>query len=264
MALKYAGLLAALALAGCHSEFSPNTYSAEAVQQANKVEPGVVVGVRAVDVKVAGTTGAVAGGAAGSIAGSQLGGSSATAALGAVGGGLIGGILGSATEQAMDNTKAFEYIVRKPNGDLLSVTQTDTTPLALGQHVLVIDGKQARVVPDYTVLVVDPSVDAKPKPAPKPVVPAAAPVVPEPATPPATPVAPVVAVPPAVVPEAPAVGTSTAPTSLAPTPLAPTPTPTLPPTTPTPIPPAANAPATTPAPAPAPAGTSSPITSTPL
>ena len=53
----------------------------------------------------------------------------------------------------------------KPNGDLVSVTQQDTTPLALGQKVLVIDGKQARVVPDYTVTIAPP---AKPPDAAKP------------------------------------------------------------------------------------------------
>ncbi len=39
----------------------------------------------------------------------------------------------------------------RPNGDLVSVTQKDKTPLVLGQKVLVIAGTQARVVPDYTV-----------------------------------------------------------------------------------------------------------------
>lgn len=145
-----AGLIALPLLAGCSPDFSPNTYSAAAVQQANKVEQGVVVGVRQVDVKVAGTNGAVAGGAAGSIAGSQLPGSSATQALGAVGGGLLGGFIGTGVERAAGDTKAYEYIVRKPNGDLVSVTQVDTTPMALGQRVLVIAGNQARIVPDYT------------------------------------------------------------------------------------------------------------------
>lgn len=149
------------ALAGCSPDFSPNTYNASAVQQANKVEQGVVVGVRMVDVKVAGTTGAVAGAAAGGIVGSQLPGSSATQALGTVGGGLLGGFFGSGVERVAGDTKAYEYIVRKPNNDLVSVTQVDTTPMALGQRVLVIAGSQARIVPDYTT--------APPEP-PKPVV----------------------------------------------------------------------------------------------
>jgi len=227
-----APLAAALALAGCKTEFSPNTYNAEAVQQANKVDQGVVVGVRQVDVKVAGTTGAVAGAAAGGIA---------AQALGAVGGGLIGSLIGSASEQAMDNTKAYEYIVRMAKGDLVSVTQTDTTPLALGQHVLVIAGKQARIVPDYTSPVAEPPKEDKDKDTATKSAPAKdaatkdAPA--KDATPPETPAktdaapsdsdkrtAPIEATP---LPDA----TPKAPTPLSP-PSSPTPTPTLPPETP--------------------------------
>eukprot|EP01037_Dinobryon_pediforme_P013327 gene13327-13441_t len=179
---------ALLVLGGCSPDFSPNTYNAGAVQQANKVEQGVVVGVRAVDVKVSGNTGAAAGAAVGGIAGSQLPGSNATSAIGAVGGGLLGGLLGSGVERAGGDTKAFEYIVRKPNNELVSVTQTDNTPLALGQRVLVIAGSQARIVADYTT---EPPEPVKPPPpktpivqedlAPKPATPAEAPKPPDPA-----------------------------------------------------------------------------------
>lgn len=178
MALTRAGRPAALAASiiacvttlmagGCSPDFSPNTYNAAAVQQANKVEQGVVVGVRDVDVKVSGNTGAAAGAAAGGIAGSQLPGSSTTAALGVVGGGLLGGLLGSGIERATGDTKAYEYIVRKPNNDLVSVTQTDKVPLALGQRVLVIAGSQARIVPDYTTQLPEPP---KPEPQKAPIV----------------------------------------------------------------------------------------------
>ncbi|MDR3535499.1 MAG: hypothetical protein P4L71_03270 [Acetobacteraceae bacterium] len=139
-----------VALAGCGPDYSPDTYSSNAVQQANKVEQGVVVGVRDVAVSASGATGAVVGGAAGGIAGAQVG-AGAGSAFGALGGSLIGGLAGNAAEHATGDTRAFEYIVRKGNGDLVSVTQKDTTPLALGQKVLVIAGNQARVVPDYTV-----------------------------------------------------------------------------------------------------------------
>jgi outer membrane lipoprotein SlyB len=140
----------ALSAAGCSPDYSPNTYNSNAVQQANKVEQGVVVGVREVGVKAAGTTGAVTGGAAGGIVGSQTPGGSVATAFGTLGGTLVGGIVGTTVEHATDDTKAFEYIVRKPNGDLVSVTQKDDVPLALGQKVLVIAGNQARIVPDYT------------------------------------------------------------------------------------------------------------------
>ncbi len=137
-------------LTGCGPNYSPNTYSTDAVQQASKVDQGVIVGVRQVDISATGTTGAVVGGAAGGIAGAQVG-SGAEKAFTTLGSTLVGGIAGSAAEHAMNDTSAFEYIIRKPNGELESVTQKDTTPLALGQKVLVIAGKQARVVPDYTV-----------------------------------------------------------------------------------------------------------------
>src|SRR6185437_3063314 len=74
-------------------------------------------------------------------------------ALGALGGTVLGGIVGSTVEHTTADTQGYEYIVRKTNGDLLSVTQKDATPLAIGAHVLIIAGNQARIVPDYTVTV---------------------------------------------------------------------------------------------------------------
>jgi outer membrane lipoprotein SlyB len=172
-------------LAGCSPSYSPNTYDSTAVQQAAKVDQGVVVGVREVAVSANTTVGTVTGAAAGGVAGSQVGGG-VTSAFGALGGGLLGGIAGSAAQHVQGDTKAFEYIVRKANGDLISVTQTDTQPLTLGQHVLVIDGKQARIVPDYTVPVATAKpVTVVPPPAvPPPAVPidAAVPPVPPPPT----------------------------------------------------------------------------------
>lgn len=164
-------LLLAL-LGGCAPDYSPDTYSGSAVQQANKVEQAVVVGVRQVGVSAQGTTGLATGGAAGGIAGAQLPGSGVRTALTALGGSVIGGIVGTGIERATGDTTAFEYIVRKGNGELLSVTQKDAAPLALGQRVLVIAGTQARIVADYTV----PPEPLAPPPA------ASAPAVPAPVT----------------------------------------------------------------------------------
>jgi len=156
-----------ITLAACGPDYSPNTYATNAVQQANKVDQGVIVGVREVGVSASGTAGAAVGGAAGGIAGAQAG-SGATSAFGALGGALVGGIAGSAAEHVVGDTRAFEYIIRKLNGDLLSVTQKDAEPLTVGQKVLVIAGNQARVVPDYTVPVQEPpkQTAAAPKEAP--------------------------------------------------------------------------------------------------
>lgn len=191
-------------LAGCGPSYSPDTYASNAAQQANKVEQGVVVGVRNVGVSAAGTVGTVTGAAAGGIAGSQAI-AGPVSAFTALGGALVGGLAGSTVEHATADTKAFEYIVRKPNGDLVSVTQKDTTPLALGQKVLVIGGNQARVVPDYTVPpLVKPAEATQPVAAPKaaePVKADANPSEPKPAEPTGTAAQPVDAKPAAPVPD---------------------------------------------------------------
>lgn len=137
------------ALAGCGPSYSPDTYASTAAQKAAKVDQGVIVGVRPVGITASGTTGMVAGATAGGVAGDQIGTGTASA-FAAIGGSLLGGIAGTAAEHAVADTDAYEYIVRKPNGDLISVTQKDKVPLALGQKVLVIGGDQARIVADYT------------------------------------------------------------------------------------------------------------------
>jgi outer membrane lipoprotein SlyB len=138
-------------LASCGPDYSPDTYASRAMQQANKVEQGTIVGVRPVQISADGTTGAASGAAAGGVAGTRIGGGDITSAFGGIGGGLLGGLIGTASEKAIGNTNGFEYIVRKGNGDMVSVAQKDQIALALGQKVLVIAGAQARIVPDYTV-----------------------------------------------------------------------------------------------------------------
>lgn len=137
----------ALMLSACAPNFSPNTYSSNAVQLANKVEAGTVIGFREVAISANGNIGAVTGGAVGGVLGAEY----ANSALIAVGGTTVGGMLGNALEHAARDTTGWEYIIRKENGDMLSVTQREATPLALAQRVLVIMGPQARVVPDYSV-----------------------------------------------------------------------------------------------------------------
>jgi len=146
-----ATLASLLALAACADRYTPDTYATRAVQQANKVEQGVVIGVRKVQISAEGSTGAAAGAAAGGVLGAQAPGGGIGAALGGVSGALVGGLIGRATESAAVDAPAFEYVVRTEKSELLSVTQRDDKALAIGQRVLVITGNQARVVPDYTV-----------------------------------------------------------------------------------------------------------------
>lgn len=171
-------IVAAGGLAGCSSDYSPNTYSSSAVQQANKVEPAVVVGFRQVAISANGTVGAVSGGAAGGILGAQVGSGGMNAALGTVGGTAIGGLLGTAMEHIAGDTTGWEYIVRKSNGELLSLTQKEPQPLPIGQKVLVITGSQARIVPDYSS-----PADPEPAKTDAPKADAAKPELPKPETP---------------------------------------------------------------------------------
>jgi outer membrane lipoprotein SlyB len=144
--------LAVLALlSGCQANYSPDTYATRAVQQANKAEQGMLVGRRDVNITAEGSTGAATGAAAGGVLGAQAPGGGIVSALGGVGGALVGGLIGTTAEHVAGDSAAFEYIVRTTRDELIAITQRDTTPLAVGQRVLVITGTQARVVPDYTI-----------------------------------------------------------------------------------------------------------------
>jgi outer membrane lipoprotein SlyB len=150
-------LLSAGLLSGCGSTYSANEYASRAVQQANPVQQGTVVGSRRVAIAAGGETGAAAGGAAGgAIGGAAAAGNSVSTALGAVGGALLGSLVGTAAERASANTDAVEYIIRNAEGNLISVTQRDQVPIPLGTAVLVITGNQARVVPDYIATQAEP------------------------------------------------------------------------------------------------------------
>jgi outer membrane lipoprotein SlyB len=168
--MKHAlAILLPLLLPACASHYSPDTYSAGAVQQAAKVQRGVIVGRRAVAVSADTSTGTVTGAAAGGIAGSQVGAGGTASAFGALGGTVIGGLIGSTVEHSAADAPATEYMVQTEKGELVTVTQQDQVPLPINLRVLVIDGKQARIVPDYTAQaqpVAPPSVPAPATPAP--------------------------------------------------------------------------------------------------
>lgn len=143
------GLILA-AVVGCTPDYSPNTYDSAAVQQANKVDRGVVIGFREVKISDDGTIGTVTGGAAGGILGAQTDSPVLPTALTALGATVVGGFVGATIQHTTGDTTGWEYIVREPNGDLVSVTQREPQPIPVGQNVLVIEGKQARIVADYS------------------------------------------------------------------------------------------------------------------
>jgi outer membrane lipoprotein SlyB len=141
-------LAALIALAACAQKKSPDTYSPTALQQVNKVDRGTIQSYRVVAVQKGGLgAGTLAGGAAGGIGGAQLGAGSGSA-VAALGGVLIGAAIGTAIEQKATEGQAYEYIVEKANGDLMTLAQQDETPLAVGQKVLILYGIQARLIKD--------------------------------------------------------------------------------------------------------------------
>ena len=73
----------------------------------------------------------------GAAAGSMIGGNTAVNIIGGVAGGLVGGMVGSATEKAITQDTAFEFIIQKSNGQTISVVQTNELHFRIGDNVLI-------------------------------------------------------------------------------------------------------------------------------
>jgi len=144
--------LAAAPLGACSSQFGGNTVDASGANQVNRVLPGVVVASQPVTIRgesgrsIGGAVGSVAGG----IAGSTLGTSNVEGALGAIGGAVVGGLLGAAAGDRVGNETGVEYIVRLEDGQTVTVVQGAEPVLEAGQRVLIVYGRQVRVIPDAT------------------------------------------------------------------------------------------------------------------
>ena len=131
-------LALALALGACAKKYSPDEYSSGGMQQANKADRAVVINVRSVDVNDPSLgLGTAAGAAAGGLAGSQIGKGSGNG-LAVLGGVLIGGAIGAAVDNSAKSTTAFEYVMEKPNGDLITLAQKQDVPFQIGQRVLIL------------------------------------------------------------------------------------------------------------------------------
>ncbi|MCB1959410.1 MAG: glycine zipper 2TM domain-containing protein [Rhodocyclaceae bacterium] len=140
-------LVAALAVGGCASNLTGDSYSRSEARRAMVVKFATVESVRMV--KLEGTKsqiGTVAGGAVGGIAGSTVGrgsGSAVAAVLGAV----AGGMAGAAIEEGTTRRQGIEVTVRLDNGQYMAVVQEDAGEnFEPGQRVrLVQDGSTMRV-----------------------------------------------------------------------------------------------------------------------
>lgn len=139
---------AALAVAGCVSNVSPDTYSVGSVGHVNRTITATVVSTRTVAIDGASGAGGMTGGGAGAVAGSSLGDGSRANALGAIGGAGIGSIAGAALERNVTRQRGIEYVVQTGNDNLMTVVQGAAPLFAVGQRVLVLYGSPTRIIAD--------------------------------------------------------------------------------------------------------------------
>lgn len=146
-----AGLLfSLLALGGCASSLSGDTYSRAEAQRPISFRTATIVGVRKVrlegtDSNIGLGAGAVIGGVAGSGVGSGRG-----AIVGAVVGAVVGGVAGAAAEEGITRADAWELTLRMSNGENMVVVQEigKTDHFAVGDEVRVMQSNgKSRVAP---------------------------------------------------------------------------------------------------------------------
>ena len=113
----------ALALGGCASSLSGDTYSRDEARSVQTVRMGTIESLRPVRIEgtktpIGAGAGAVVGGVAGSGVGSGRG-STVAAVIGAV----AGGLLGAAAEEGLTRTQGVEITVREDDGTMRAYVQ---------------------------------------------------------------------------------------------------------------------------------------------
>ncbi|WP_374600385.1 glycine zipper 2TM domain-containing protein [Niveibacterium sp.] len=125
--IRYSKLVLAagvcMALSGCMSTLSGDSYSRDEARRVQTVEYGQIVALRPVVLEGTKTPiGTIAGAAIGGIAGSAVGqgkGSDIAAVVGAV----AGGIAGSSVEEAATRAQGVEITVKTQRGDTIAIVQ---------------------------------------------------------------------------------------------------------------------------------------------
>ena len=113
----------ALAVSGCASSLTGDTYSRDEARAVQTVRYGTIESLR--PVKIEGTKtpiGAGAGAVVGGIGGSTVGGGRGSAVM-AVIGAVAGGLLGAAAEEGLTRTQGVEITVREDDGTLRAYVQ---------------------------------------------------------------------------------------------------------------------------------------------
>lgn len=113
----------AMALGGCTSSLTGDSYSRDEARAVQTVRLGTIESLR--PVKIEGTKtpiGAGAGAIVGGVGGSALGGGRGSIVM-AVVGAVAGGLLGSATEEGLTRTQGVEITVREDDGTMRAYVQ---------------------------------------------------------------------------------------------------------------------------------------------
>ena len=112
-----------LALGGCVSNLSGDTYSRDEARKVQTVRLGTVEMLRPVQIEgTKSPIGAGAGAVVGGIGGSTIGGGRGSA-VAAVIGAVAGGLLGAMTEEGLTRTQGVEITVREDDGSLRAYVQ---------------------------------------------------------------------------------------------------------------------------------------------
>lgn len=135
-------------LSACVANVSPDSYSVGSVGQVNRTVAAQIISVRDVDILGTGGLGSTAGAGLGAVAGSSIGGGVRSNIAGAIGGAVIGGIAGAVVQQSLTAQSGTEYVVQTSNGNLMTVVQGSNPRFAEGDHVFVLYGSPARIIPD--------------------------------------------------------------------------------------------------------------------
>lgn len=115
--------VAALALGGCQSNLSGESFSRDEARRVQTVRMGTIESLRPVRIEGTGTPiGAGAGAVVGGIGGSTIGGGRGSA-VASVLGAVAGGMIGAAAEEGLTRTQGVEITVREDDGSLRAYVQ---------------------------------------------------------------------------------------------------------------------------------------------
>lgn len=131
-------VLLALGLTACGIGDTNTTYERGDIGRQGRVEYGTIVSMDVIKTAGTETVGTLGGAVAGGAAGSMIGGNTAVNIIGGVGGAIVGGMIGNAAEKAITSDKAIEFLVRKDNGTIVSVVQSNELNLRVGDRVYLI------------------------------------------------------------------------------------------------------------------------------